>query len=256
MARPIKHNADYFPHDADMRNDPRIKALRRKFGIEGYGVYSMLLEFLTDSDYFEFKNDSLSLELVAGDFDIETDKLVSILQYCFQLDLFQLDAETNVISCKSLDKRLEPLLSKRKRDRNEVIDSDNTQSKVKESKVNKSKEEKTKEEKIVIPEIAATKVATIEERQKDFMDRLTPYISTYPKEMLREFFDYWVEKNENGRKMRFEMQKVFDISRRLKTWSNNNFKNGTTKDKREQGINSLKENFAKRVIAGNTGGTI
>jgi hypothetical protein len=134
MARPIKNNADYFPHDADMRNDPRIRALRRKFGIEGYGVYSMLLEFLTDSDYFEFKNDSLSLELVAGDFDIETDKLTTILQYCFQLDLFQLSQETNVISCKSLDNRLEPLLSKRKRDRNVVIDSDNTQSKVKERK--------------------------------------------------------------------------------------------------------------------------
>lgn len=144
MARPIKNNADYFPHDADMRNDPRIKALRRKFGIEGYGIYSMLLEFLTDSDFFEFKNDSLSLELVAGDFDIETDKLVTILQYCFQLDLFQLDAKTNIISCKSLDNRLEPLLSKRKRDRNEVIADDNTQSKVKKSKVNKSKEEKSK----------------------------------------------------------------------------------------------------------------
>lgn len=144
MARPIKNNADYFPHDADMRNDPRIKALRRKFGIEGYGVYSMLLEFLTDSDYFEFKNDSLSLELVAGDFDIETDKLVTILQYCFQLDLFQLDATTNIISCKSLDNRLEPLLSKRKRDRIEVIASDNTQSKVKESKEKKKKEENIK----------------------------------------------------------------------------------------------------------------
>lgn len=144
MARPIKNNADYFPHDADMRNDPRIKALRRKFGIEGYGIYSMLLEFLTDSDFFEFKNDSLSLELVAGDFDIETDRLVTILQYCFQLDLFQLDAKTNIISCKSLDNRLEPLLSKRKRDRIEVIDDDNTQSRVEESKEKKNKEKERK----------------------------------------------------------------------------------------------------------------
>lgn len=146
MPRPIKLNADYFPHDADMRNDPRIKALRRKFGIEGYGVYAMLLEFLTDADYFEFKNDALTLEIIAGDFDIETDKLTSILQYCFQLDLFQMDEKTSIISCKSLDKRLEPLLSKRKRDRNVVIDSDNTQSKVKESKVKKRKVKESKEE--------------------------------------------------------------------------------------------------------------
>lgn len=153
MARPIKNNADYFPHDADMRNDPRIKALRRKFGIEGYGVYSMLLEFLTDSDYFEFKNDSLSMELIAGDFDIETDRLTNILQYCFQIDLFQLDAETNNIRCKSLDNRLNPLLSKRKRDRNDIIDSDNTQSRVEESKVNKIKANEIGEKEETLPVI-------------------------------------------------------------------------------------------------------
>lgn len=145
MARPIKNNADYFPHDADMRNDTRIKAVRRKFGIEGYGVYCMLLELLTDSEFFEFKNDALSIELIAGDFDIEPGKLTAILQYFMQLDLIQMDAKTSIISCKSLDNRLEPLLSKRKRDRIGVIADDNTQSKVKESKVDEIKEKKIRE---------------------------------------------------------------------------------------------------------------
>lgn len=223
MARPIKNNADYFPHDADMRNDPRIKALRRKFGIEGYGVYSMLLEFLTDADYFEFKNDSLSLELVAGDFDIETDKLVTILQYCFQLDLFQLDAVTNIISCKSLDKRLEPLLSKRKRDRTEVIASDNTQSRVEESKGEKSKVNEKKEEQLD----AATKVATIEVRQLIFKERLGRFLlNPYSADMLNDFYEYWIEMNPNGKKMRFEMQKVFDVGRRLTTWKNKSYNEG------------------------------
>ena len=36
---------------------------------------------------------------------------------------------------------------------------------------------------------------------------------------LRKFFDYWTEKNENGKKMRFEKDKVFDIKRRLATWA-------------------------------------
>jgi hypothetical protein len=251
MARPIKNNADYFPHDADMRNDPRIKALRRKFNLEGYAIYSMLLEFLTDSDYFEFKNDNLSLELVAGDFDIETDKLTSILQYCFQLGLFQLDAITNIISCKSLDNRLEPLLSKRKRDRNEVIADDNTQSRVEESKVKKRKEKEKKAD----DNITATKVATIEERQLGLMDDLKPFVEKYGKEMLREFFDYWTEKNKNGKKMRFEMQKVFDISLRLATW-NKNKSNGKFTDKRQQGINTLANNLANRVMQRNSGGAV
>ena len=47
MARPKKNNADYFPHDADMRNDPKIRALRRKFGLKGYAIWNMFLESLT-----------------------------------------------------------------------------------------------------------------------------------------------------------------------------------------------------------------
>jgi hypothetical protein len=145
MARPIKNNADYFPHDADMRNDPKVKAVRRKFGVEGYGIYSMLIELLTDSEYFQFKNDSLSIEIVAGDFDISPDRLAEILRYLCQIDLIQIDAETQLIKCKSLENRLNPLLSKRKRDREGVIDSENTQSKVKESILEKKKENKSKE---------------------------------------------------------------------------------------------------------------
>ena len=129
-----------------MRNDTRVKALRRKFGTEGYGIYCMLIELLTDSDYFQFKNDSLSIELVAGDFDIDPNKLTAILQYLNQLDLIQLDATTGLITCKSLDKRLEPLLSKRERDRDRVSASENTQSKVKESKVEQSIEKKSEED--------------------------------------------------------------------------------------------------------------
>lgn len=41
-------------------------------------------------------------------------------------------------------------------------------------------------------------------------------------EMLKDFFDYWSETNENGYKMRFEKQTVFDISRRIATWKKNN----------------------------------
>jgi hypothetical protein len=154
MARPIKNNADYFPHDADMRNDTRVKAVRRKFGIEGYGVYCMLIELLTDSDFFQFKNDALAIELVAGDFDIEPDKLSSILQYLSQLDLIQIAPGTNLITCKSLENRLGALLSKRERDRDRVFAGDNPQSRVKESKGEKIKVDESKvDEGLLAPEV-------------------------------------------------------------------------------------------------------
>ena len=43
----------------------------------------------------------------------------------------------------------------------------------------------------------------------------------YGKALIREFFDYWTEHNENGKKMRFEKEKTFEISRRLARWKKN-----------------------------------
>lgn len=134
MARPIKDNADYFSHDATMRDDPKIKALRRRFKVEGYGIWCMLLETITDSDNFRLK---VNYDILAGDFDIEPDLLRTIICYCIELELLVFDSDNSILWSKTLDKRFSTLLSKRERDRNRVFDSDNTQSKVKHSKVKK-----------------------------------------------------------------------------------------------------------------------
>ena len=63
---------------------------------------------------------------------------------------------------------------------------------------------------------------TIEERKKDFAESLKPHLEKYGKDMLNDFYRYWTEINDGGKKMRFEMEKVFQIASRLVTWSNNN----------------------------------
>lgn len=88
-------------------------------------------------------------------------------------------------------------------------------------------EEEKEQEQVQVQEkeqvkYVAVKTATIEMREKDFMNKLVPYLETYGKEMLRDFYNYWTERNEGGKKMKFEMQKVFQIERRLITWSKNN----------------------------------
>ena len=70
---------------------------------------------------------------------------------------------------------------------------------------------------------------SLEERKHDFGLSLIPYVEKYGKEMVREFFDYWTEHNEKGRKMRFEMEKIFNIPRRLVTWKKNEDKFGGKK---------------------------
>ena len=41
--------------------------------------------------------------------------------------------------------------------------------------------------------------------------------------MIEEFCDYWTEPTANKKKMLFETNKTFDISRRLARWNKNNF---------------------------------
>lgn len=139
MPRPIKKNADYFPHDKDMRDDPKMKAVRGRFGLEGYAVYNMLLEILTDAEDFKIFWSDLDVEIIAGDVGISSERLIEIVDFQVKLNLFQkkiIDVDNVILLSYRHRERFSGLLSKRKRQRDRDIDSENTQSKVKKSKVN------------------------------------------------------------------------------------------------------------------------
>jgi len=69
----------------------------------------------------------------------------------------------------------------------------------------------------------------IQDRLITFQKELANYSNKYDSKLLRSFYDYWTEPNRSGTKMRFEMQKTWDISRRLKRWQNNDFNKQTSK---------------------------
>lgn len=83
--------AQYFTHDADMRNDVKVKALRRKFSHTGYAVWNYLLEVLTDVEAFEIEFDDVTRELLAADFDVSIQELSDIVEYCCKIGLLQQD---------------------------------------------------------------------------------------------------------------------------------------------------------------------
>lgn len=81
--------ADYFSHDIDMRNDIKVKALRRKFSHTGYAVWCFMLEYLTDCTNFEFDYNEVSQELLASDFDVAVAELREIIDYSVKIGLLQ-----------------------------------------------------------------------------------------------------------------------------------------------------------------------
>lgn len=65
----------------------------------------------------------------------------------------------------------------------------------------------------------------IDARKLKFADTLKPFLQKYGREMLTDFYKYWTEPNKSGTKFKQEMLKTWDTSRRLETWSRNNFGN-------------------------------
>jgi hypothetical protein len=160
MARPQRKNAEYFSHDANLRNDPRIRALRTRFGLTGYAVYCMLLEILTGADGFSVQWDEFSQEIYAGDVGVSVAEMQDIVNFCCRIQILALNAE--MLSCAKLTDSLRPLLEKRENLRQKhrekttlgdvsdaethvsdaethVSDAEMPQSKVKYSKVKESK---------------------------------------------------------------------------------------------------------------------
>lgn len=150
MARPRKNDADYFPHDKDMRNDPKVRAIRQRHGVEGYAIWNMLIETLTDCDDFKMQVDDVTMEILAGDFGVEQDVLNQVFQSFRRLKLISWEEET--LFAPGLLKRMEPLLVDRQRKRDwaakKTISEDAENQEDKKFPTSKTPQSKVKESKV------------------------------------------------------------------------------------------------------------
>lgn len=64
---------------------------------------------------------------------------------------------------------------------------------------------------------------SITERAAEFKLTVQSFKSTYQQSILDEFYDYWTEPNKSNTKMKFELEKTWETSRRLSRWANNGF---------------------------------
>jgi hypothetical protein len=61
----------------------------------------------------------------------------------------------------------------------------------------------------------------IKKRKEKFIEDLKPFLELYKKEMINSFYSYWSELNKSETKMRFELQKTWELKKRLVTWAKN-----------------------------------
>ena len=195
----------YFNHDSVARLDIRVIKLRSKLGYEGYGVFWAVLELLFTEENKLCIDDYDSL---AFGLQCDSDILRQVIE---DFDLFVI--EDNCFYSRRLNNHIEEINNKSNKAKENAYkrwknaNAMQSHSERNASKVNKSISKVNK---------------SIEERIVDFKKSIQS-IEGINDEDKKAFFLYWTEKNKSGSKYRAEMEKTFDISRRLKRWSNNNF---------------------------------
>lgn len=74
----------------------------------------------------------------------------------------------------------------------------------------------------IITEKTTSKQQNLEKRMGIFLHNIAFHSEGYSKKMLEEFFDYWSEPNKSRTKMRLELEKTWDLKRRLARWNRSN----------------------------------
>jgi hypothetical protein len=145
----------YFPHFVGSRHDRKIKRVRKELGIEGYGIFFMLLETLREQSDLKYPMDDI--DLLADEYDTSEQKIrVVICNY----GLFEVDKNELFFSPKQIE-YLQPYFAKSNRAKHAALtrwnkedanamqmhsDSNANAMQVKESKEKESKEKEIKVE--------------------------------------------------------------------------------------------------------------
>ena len=121
MGRPRKTNADYFPHDAQGRNKPRVRALIARLGTLGYAAWNMTREMIAHSEGFIAVVEPVDVEVEAATIAADPQEVLRAWKAMSELGLIEMNTSEDKpgfsLECPELVRSLKPLLSERKRKR-------------------------------------------------------------------------------------------------------------------------------------------
>jgi hypothetical protein len=67
---------------------------------------------------------------------------------------------------------------------------------------------------------------TVDERDKIFYNEIAQFKDKYDPPLLRRFYEYWGERTQDGKRMKWELEKTWETGKRLATWYSNQQKRG------------------------------
>ena len=207
----MKNKSYYFSHDYNAANDTKVLFLRHQLGMEGYGIYWFLIEKLAEA------GGKMPLELIPIlSMQMQTTD-IKVKGVIMQFDLFSINE--GEFWSERLNDHLGLRAKLSQSGKNGAIsrwkNGEANRGAIGEGNAKKRKEKKIKEN-----------INNINNKEL-FIDSIKDF-----KEILGdsydEFLEYWCEPNKDG-KLRYELEKFFDVKRRVNTWIKNKLRYGNTK---------------------------
>jgi hypothetical protein len=206
----------FFNHDSSARNDYRIIKLRANLGYEGYGIFWAVLELLFTE---ENKICTNQYDILAYGIQCDADKLKRVIE---DFDLFVI--EDGCFYSSRLNNQIDEINSKSKKAKESAAKRWSNAAAIQPhsngnaSKVNNSKAKETKPK----------QSKSISERSTTFKQHIDK-IQDIDSEDKENFYLYWSEPNKSETKMRWELEKTWNLTLRLKRWARHNFSSNNTK---------------------------
>jgi hypothetical protein len=207
----MKNKSYYFSHDYNAANDTKVLFLRHQLGMEGYGIYWFIIERLADA------GGKLPLELIPVLAMQMQSTDIKVKGVIMQFDLFSINE--GEFWSERLNDHLGLRAKLSQSGKNGAIsrwgNGEANGVAIGEGNAKKRKEKEIKEN------------INNNNNKELFIDSINDF-----KEILGdcydEFLEYWCEPNKDG-KLRYELEKFFDVKRRINTWIKNKLRYGNTK---------------------------
>lgn len=207
----------YFLHDTNALDDEKVTELFMKFGYEGVGLFYCILEKLAKQEK-PIKTTVLKKQLEVG----------KKLEKCwvFMEEITLIYSSNGETFNKQLLNFSEKYKIKKENNAKRISDWREKQQVTENVTRNKSVRNTTNSKVYNNIDISI--------RREAFKNALSSFISKYQKEMLNDFYRYWTEPNQSKTKMRFELEKTWDLTLRLSNWDKGSNKSDFKKQKNYQ----------------------
>lgn len=120
MARPLKQGLDYYPLDQGWRNDPKVMAMRHRFGTPAaLAFYLTIIDICygEPDGRLDISSGEITV-MLAADIGIDEQQFETMMEFALKVKLFDQQAYANgYLTSNGIQKRASPVWEKRRRER-------------------------------------------------------------------------------------------------------------------------------------------